>query len=159
MGCDMKKRFRKGNNRIRVIIRQQNGATIVFALVVFMIAAIISATIVNVALTNLKRVTSRKSNEQARLAVMSAAKCLEAGEADVSAALDNLKADDIGEIWTVGTTNADVNQALETSIKWDEIHDGSSLTATIQSGDYSVKARFSRDMVTGKWSITKLTKE
>ena len=125
-----------------------------------MIAAIISATIVNVALTNLKRVTSRKSNEQARLAVMSAAKCLEAGEADVSAALDNLKAaDDIGEIWTVGTVNTDANQALATSIKWDEIHDGSSLTAIIKSGDYSVKARFSRDMATGKWSITKLTKE
>ena len=138
------------------MLKQRNGATIVFALVVFMIAAIISVTIVNVAMANLSRAYSRGSKEQARLAVVSATKYLESNEAGLNTVLNAMTA--AGEVWTVSVSDSDANTALDTQIKWTEVSNMSSMTAQVTSADYTVEIRLKYDPVNLKWSIDKIRK-
>lgn len=155
----MKNRFHKKDNRIAEILKQRDGATIVFALVVFMIAAVASATIVSVAMTNLKRTAGRRDYEQARLAVMSAAKYLEKNDPKLKEKLDALTAANVGQEWTVSVTDTKANDALGSKIKWTEIANKASMTADISVGDiYSAQVRLSYDAATDEWSISKITK-
>ena len=157
----MKEKKPEAKNRITAILRQRDGATIVFALAVFLIAAIASATIVSVAMANLNRVALRRSNEQERLAVMSAAKYLESeGDTDLKTALDNLhSATDLGKKWKVTVNNEDADDALETTIEWKSISDGSSLSAIISTaGGYSTEVRLNYNAIDDKWEISKLIK-
>ncbi len=146
-------------------LRQEDGATIVFALVVFMIAAIASATIVSVAMANLTRTAGRRTYEQARLAVMSAAKYLESDDTNLKNALDNLPTGVTGPTWTVSISNADANAALKTKIEWKDIENKSSMTAVISSdgsadpGKYVAQVRLVKDAGTGKWRISKFAKK
>ena len=153
----MIERLQSKKNRIANMLKQRNGATIVFALVVFMIAAIISITIVNVAMANLSRAYSRGSKEQARLAVVSATKYLESNEAGLNTVLNAMTA--AGEVWTVSIGgDSDANTALDTRIEWTDVSNMSSMTAKITSADYAVEIRLRYNSVTGKWNIEKLKK-
>lgn len=158
----MKNSFHKKDNRIAEILKQRDGATIVFALVVFMIAAVASATIVSVAMTNLKRTAGRRDYEQARLAVMSAAKYLESGDTALLAALEALPTGTTGPTWTVSVSNADANAALETTITWKDIDQGTSMTGVLSSGaegsgKYTAQIRLVKDG--SNWRISKFTKK
>lgn len=158
----MKKKMPERKNRIATILRQRDGATIVFALVVFMIAAIASATIVSIAMTNLTRTAGRRSYEQARLAVMSAAKYLESGDTALQTALEALPTGTTGPTWTVSVSNADANAALETTITWKDIDQGTSMTGALSSGaegseKYTAQIRLVKDG--SNWRISKFTKK
>ena len=158
----MKKRFREQKNRIKAILQQRDGATIVFALVVFMIAAIASATIVSVAMANLTRTAGRKSYEQARIAVMSAAKYLESDDTNLNAALEAMPL--AGATWTVNVSgDSDANEVLQSKIEWKDIDPGAAMTAIItsdgtgSSGSYAAQIRLVKDA--GKWRISKFMKK
>lgn len=156
----MKKKMPERKNRIAMILRQRDGATIVFALVVFMIAAIASATIVSIAMTNLTRTAGRRSYEQARLAVMSAAKYLESDEDALKTALGAIPAG--GTTWTVSVSDADANAALETTIQWKDVDPDSAMTGVLTSGSdasgkYVAQIRLVKDA--GKWRISKFMKK
>ncbi len=143
-------------NKFFIRLQKDKGATIVFALVVFMIAAIVSVTIVNLALTNLGRSHTRKSNEPARLAAVSAAKYLESNDASLNA---SLTAAAVNEVWTVSVSgDSTANAALSTTIKWTDVSPDSSMTAVIKSGGYSAEVRIIYDVATGKWSISRFKK-
>ena len=154
----MKNQVQRQKNRIKAILEQRGGATIVFALVVFMIAAIASATIVSVALANLNRSAERRSYEQARLAVMSAAKYLESNE--LSASLNALQVGDVGKQWTVEVADTEAaDPALKTTLTWESI-EGNYVTALIKAGTgkYMATVRLAYDIPTAKWRISKITK-
>ena len=161
----MKKRMSERKKKIAALLRQKDGATIVFALVVFMIAAIASATIVSVAMANLTRTAGRRTYEQARLAVMSAAKYLESDEAGLKTALNALPTGATGPTWTVSVSDADADAALQAQIKWEDIENRSSMTAVISSGGaggsegYAAQVRLVFDAGSGKWHISKFVKK
>lgn len=140
-------------------IKDQKGATIVFALVVFMIAAVISAMIVNVAMANLSRTASRKSKEQARIAVVSAAKYLESDDSDLLTAMDAVHDNDV---WTFGVNgDANADKALKAKIKWTDVSTRHAMTAEITSGDdvYFAKVRLTYNSTDSHWEIVKVTKK
>ena len=150
--------------RTKTTLKNQNGVTVVFALVIFMVAAIISVTIVNAAMNNLSRINSQRTNEQARVAVMSAVDYLQSNDATLNAALNELAkvgvvtptdpadptgSTDTGETetdveitpptnpWQIdgGTgTSSEVEKALETTIRWTKIIKGTSMTAEVRAG-------------------------
>lgn len=159
----MVRHFLKKENKIKLLLNNKDGVTIVFALVVFMVATVISITIINSAMNNLSRVSSKREYEQARLAVMSAAEYLESNESGLVANLNALNAGSIGKEWTVNVTgDAGATEALKTTITWDFVDSRSSLTAIISSGDgdctYSAKIKLVYDSASGKWNISKITK-
>ncbi len=122
--------------RTKTTLKNQNGVTVVFALVIFMVAAIISVTIVNAALNNLSRVNSQRTNEQARIAVMSAADYLQKGNSELKAALKELVQKDYSDSipdWTI-SASGEASSALGVTIDWTGIVKGYSLDATIRSG-------------------------
>ncbi len=155
----MKKWFHKRKNQIAAILKQRDGATIVFALVVFLIAAIFSATIVSVAMTNLKRTAGRRDYEQARLAVMSTAKYLESDDTALLTAMEALATGTTGPTWTVSVSNADADAALQTKITWKDIEQGSSMTGVLssESGKYTAQVRLVKDA--DKWRISRFMKK
>ncbi|MCR5469131.1 MAG: hypothetical protein K6F37_09235 [Lachnospiraceae bacterium] len=156
----MKKVFGKKKNRIRETFERNDGATIVFALVVFMIATVVSVTIVSAAMSNLRRAESKKSYEQERLAVMSTADYLQSNEPQLNAQLNGLDTAAVGKEWTVSVSgDADAGAALQTTVHWNDVISGSSLTAEISSGEYSAEVKMSYDVATSKWSVTKMTKK
>lgn len=55
-------------------ITDKKGATLIFAMVIFLIATIISLTIVSIAVTNISKVKRQREEQQATLAISSAAK-------------------------------------------------------------------------------------
>ena len=147
---------------IKKMLKNNKGATIVFALVVFLIASIVCITIVNVALSNLSRSSARKSREQERLAVVSAANYLGSNDADIVAALDAVAT--TGESWTVNVRDdTDANSALSATIQWTEVDPGVALTALIESGDYSAEVRLvyepATPPATPKWNISRFKKK
>lgn len=153
----MRNKYNSILNRISASRHDKSGATIVFALVVFMIAAVVSVTIVNIAMSNLSRSFSRRSHEQARLAVVSAAKYLESNEADLNTALGSMSTP--GDTWTVNISDSDANSALETTIKWKDVNYMSAMTAEITAGDYMAEVRLIYDAANSKWSISRFKKK
>ncbi len=138
-------------------IKDQKGATIVFALVVFMIAAVISAMIVNVAMANLSRTASRKSMEQARIAVVSAAKYLETK--DEEHLLPAMTSVSNGSVWSLSVSGDNkADDALKTTLIWKDVT-GSSMTAEIKTVGYSAEVRLSYDSSEGHWKIVKFRKK
>ena len=147
-------------DRIKTILKNKSGVTFVFALVVFMIAAIISATIVSVAMNNLKRVQSKRSSEQARIAVLDAAQYLGSGNPKLNARMNALTDYDVGKRWTVSASGGEVGDALNVSIKWTEVEPGSLLKAEIASGDssYSASVRLVYESTSSSWIVKRIIK-
>ncbi len=132
-----------------------------FALVVFLIASIVCITIVNVALSNLSRSSARKSREQERLAVVSAANYLGSNDTDIITALNTVAEGNTWSVDVIGDTDA--SSALSATIQWTEVDPGVALTALIKSGDYSAEVRLvyepATPPATPKWNISRFKKK
>lgn len=142
---------------MRKIWKNNRGATIVFAMAVFLIASIMSMVIVNAALNNVQRLAYQKQDEQAMLAVTSAAEYIGDNAEKVFVALltsDPLTSDmrrmiSVGSqadlqtelVLKSGSTKTNVNAIIRK--RKDNAENGEVL--------YSVRMNYYVDAVTGKW--------
>ena len=146
-------------DRIGKIFKSKDGVTFVFALVVFMIAAIISATIVSVAMNNLKRVQSRGSSEQARIAVLNAAQLLGSGDTALNDRLSALTASDVNRTWEVSVSgNTAVGDALDVTITWTGVDEETALWAEIETTDKTYAAEVRLNYDESGWKLKRINK-
>ena len=151
------------------LIKNHEGVTVVFALVIFMIAALISAAIVGAAMNNLSRIRSEQANRQARISVISAADFLQSENDELSTRLEELVAGESTDSpseddWVISGSSKELTDALGVTIEWEKIVQYSYLEAVIRSGDasdgYAVKVTlaYNPSEDDDMWMIRKMVK-
>ena len=123
-------------DRIIRKLKNTSGVTILFALLAFMVAAMVSAVLVNAALTNTKRVSRTKDQNQQYLVVESAVKLLQGTISDCSVTFDCVETtttsrqvdeggkEETSEVSWAGPSNITVNADSGNAIITDAVTDG-----------------------------------